>query len=92
VPVEAQAAGVPVIAYGVGGARETVADGRTGVLFEPQSASALAAAIERFEQLELDEADVRANARRFSRERFRSEMADAIERAAAHAHGAGRSG
>ena len=34
VPVEAQAAGVPVIAYGVGGAAETVLDGRTGVLFE----------------------------------------------------------
>ena len=38
VPVEAQAAGVPVIAYGVGGAGETVLDGRTGVLFAEQSA------------------------------------------------------
>ena len=37
VPVEAQAAGLPVIAYGVGGARETVRDGVTGVLFEPQT-------------------------------------------------------
>jgi glycosyltransferase involved in cell wall biosynthesis len=81
VPVEAQAAGVPVIAYGVGGARETVIDGGTGVLFEPQSADALVRAIERFEGLDLDERTLRAHARGFDRERFRAEMAGAIERA-----------
>jgi glycosyltransferase involved in cell wall biosynthesis len=83
VPVEAQAAGVPVIAYGVGGAAETVVDGRTGVLFTEQSASALAQAIERFEGTALDGEAVRENARRFGRERFRAEMADVIARAAA---------
>lgn len=82
VPVEAQAAGVPVIAYAVGGASETVLDGRTGVLFGDQDAGALARAIERFERLDLDEADVRANAERFGRQRFREELAAAIERAA----------
>ena len=81
VPVEAQAAGVPVIAYDVGGARETVVDGSTGVLFEPQSADALARAIDRFEGLDFDERTLRAHARGFARERFRAEMADAIERA-----------
>ncbi len=81
VPVEAQAAGVPVIAYGVGGAAESVADGRTGVLFGEQTVTGLAAAIERFEALELDEDMVRENARRFSRERFREEMAAVIGRA-----------
>jgi glycosyltransferase involved in cell wall biosynthesis len=83
VPVEAQAAGVPVIAYGVGGAAETVVDGRTGVLFTEQSASALAEAIERFEGMALDGEWARENARRFGRERFRAEMADVIARAAA---------
>jgi glycosyltransferase involved in cell wall biosynthesis len=83
VPVEAQAAGVPVIAYGVGGAGETILDGRTGVLFAEQSASALAAAIERFEGLTLAEDAVRENARRFGRERFRTEMAGVIDWAAA---------
>jgi glycosyltransferase involved in cell wall biosynthesis len=80
VPVEAQAAGVPVIAYGVGGAVESVLDGRTGVLFDEQSADGLAAAIERFEGLILEERVVRENAKRFGRERFRAEMAAVIDR------------
>jgi glycosyltransferase involved in cell wall biosynthesis len=81
VPVEAQAAGVPVIAYAVGGAGETVIDARTGVLFGEQTAGALAAAIERFEGMSLDEREARENAARFGRERFRAEMAAVIERA-----------
>ncbi len=82
VPVEAQAAGVPVIAYRVGGVAETVLDGRTGVLFDAQTVGSLADAIERFEGLDLAESDTRARAARFGRERFRSEMAAVI---AAHA-------
>ena len=81
VPVEAQAAGVPVIAYGVGGARESVLDGETGVLFDEQTPRSLAAAIERFEGLTLDSETARRNARRFGRERFRAEMAAIIARA-----------
>ena len=81
VPVEAQASGVPVIAYGIGGAEESVLDGRTGVLFGEQSAEALARAIERFEDMALDEAELRDNARRFGRERFRREMAVVIDHA-----------
>jgi glycosyltransferase involved in cell wall biosynthesis len=82
VPVEAQAAGLPVIAYGVGGAVETVRDGATGVLFAEQSEAGMAEAIERFEALPLDEGEVRENARRFGRERFHEEMAAVIAGAA----------
>jgi glycosyltransferase involved in cell wall biosynthesis len=82
VPVEAQAAGVPVIAYGVGGATESVLDGRTGVLFADQTTEGLVAAIEQFEELALDQAVARENARRFGRDRFRAEMSAVIERAA----------
>jgi glycosyltransferase involved in cell wall biosynthesis len=82
VPVEAQAAGVPVIAYRVGGASESVLDGRTGVLFAEQTVSTLAGAIERFETLELDERELRENASRFGEARFRAEMAEVIDRGA----------
>jgi glycosyltransferase involved in cell wall biosynthesis len=82
VPVEAQAAGLPVIAYRVGGAAESVIDGRTGVLFGEQTVAGLAGAIERFQTLHLGEANLRANAARFGRARFRGEMAEVIERAA----------
>jgi glycosyltransferase involved in cell wall biosynthesis len=78
VPVEAQAAGVPVIAYGEGGVRDSVVDGVTGVFFAEQSVDALAEAILAFEQLDLDEDQIRDNARRFSPERFRSEFTELV--------------
>jgi len=79
VPVEVQAAGVPVIAYGVGGARDSVVQGETGVLYDEQSADALARAILEFEQASLSEDVIRDNARRFSPERFRDEMTALLE-------------
>ena len=74
VPVEAQAAGTPVIAYGVGGARETVVDGETGLFFGEQTVESLCAAIEEFEGRSWDGAACRLNARRFSRDVFRAGM------------------
>jgi glycosyltransferase involved in cell wall biosynthesis len=86
VPIEAQAAGVPVIAYERGGARDTVTDGETGLLFGEQTVASLCAAIEAFESRPWDERALRANAERFRPERFRSELARFI----ANAHLAGR--
>jgi glycosyltransferase involved in cell wall biosynthesis len=74
VPVEAQAAGVPVIAYGSGGALDTVIDGVTGVLYKEPSVDSLCGAIQRFERLDLDETRVRDNARRFGPARFRQKL------------------
>lgn len=82
VPVEAQAAGLPVIGYGVGGVRESVVDGLTGVLFDTQTPEAVAAAIARFESLHFDADEIRHNARRFGRERFQAEMAQVVQDAA----------
>jgi len=81
VPVEAQAAGVPVIAYGAGGVRDSVVDGETGVLFGEQTVASVEAAILAFEALELDEATIRDNARRFGPQRFRRELAAVIAQA-----------
>jgi len=74
VPVEAQAAGLPVIAYGAGGALDTVIDGVTGVLYPEPSVAGLCRAIERFESLELDPARARDNAGRFGPDRFRQQI------------------
>ncbi len=78
VPVEAVAHGCPVIAYGVGGASETVADGRTGVLFEEQTVESLAAAIERTEGISFDPVAMHVHTQRFSRARFLREMRELL--------------
>lgn len=79
-PVEAQACGTPVIAYGKGGALETIRGPTeaqpTGVFFEEQTVPALTAAVERFERERalIDPAACRENALRFGPERFRFEF------------------
>jgi glycosyltransferase involved in cell wall biosynthesis len=73
--VEAQAAGCPVIAYGKGGAAETVVDGQTGLLFNEQSVESVMSAVEKFEfgALKFDVSDLRRNAERFNKKRFQQE-------------------
>lgn len=83
IPVEAQAAGRPVIAFGRGGALETVIDGRTGKLFDAQTAESLAQAVRDFIAWQPDfrPQDAVANARRFSTEAFRDGFARAVRAA-----------
>lgn len=83
--VEAQAAGRPVVAYGRGGATETVIDGVTGVHFLEQTPEAVADAIERLDRLNVDPAICRQNAERFHRDEFRRRIARTIERQMASA-------
>lgn len=80
-PLEAQACGTPVIAYGRGGARETVVDGVTGMFFDEQSVPAICAAIERFERdgRTFDPALLRAHAERFSTSAFRRQFRRFVE-------------
>ncbi len=79
-PVEAQACGTPVIAYGKGGALETVrgleGERPTGVFFEAQTTEALKEAVRRFETHESDFCPhaIRQNALRFDQKRFREEF------------------
>ena len=89
VPVEAQACGTPVIAYGQGGATETVIDfssdlkNATGVYFDTQTIPALTAAVEEFERNkgQIDPKSCRANAEKFSPEIFRENIAREIKSA-----------
>ncbi|MCS6802493.1 MAG: glycosyltransferase [Chloroflexota bacterium] len=83
-PVEAQAAGRPVVAFGAGGALETVLDGQTGVFFHEPTAESLAEAVERVERLPFDPDQAVRWARTFDtaifRERLTRSVARAIER------------
>ncbi len=74
VPVEAMARGCPVIAYGIGGATESVIDGQTGMLFMPQTADALIAAMERARTMAFDPVAMHTAMQRFSRPRFLREV------------------
>lgn len=87
VPVEAMASGRPVVAFGRGGATETVVDGRTGVFFDEQSEEALIAAIERLERLDLDPAAIVTHARQFNSARFEAQMRMAVIEAFAASYG-----
>lgn len=87
VPVEAMASGRPVIAYGRGGATETVVDGRTGVFFDEQSEDALIDAVARLEGLALDPAEIALHARQFNPARFERQMRQAVAEAWMDAYG-----
>jgi len=81
VPVEAQACGTPVIAYGKGGVLETVVNGKTGLLYPEQTAVSLVQMIEEFENhtMPIDRTAMRINANRFSKERFQDEFKTFVE-------------
>lgn len=81
-PVEAQAAGCPVIAYGRGGALETVIAGETGLFFNEQTPDSLISAVEEFERdsNKFNIEKLRYNAQRFSAERFKKEYEDLVQK------------
>jgi glycosyltransferase involved in cell wall biosynthesis len=76
-PLEAQACGTPVLAFGKGGALETVVDGVTGLHFHEQTADAIRDVVERFERLPVDFFDpeaLRVHADQFSTKNFRAQF------------------
>lgn len=80
IPVEAQACGTPVIAYGKGGALETVQEGVGGVFFSEQTPRAIIEAVERFEQQTWTPSAIRQTVERFGAERFRQQFRSLVER------------
>ena len=85
VPVEAQACGTPVIAYGKGGATETIRglgeSNPTGLFFEEQTTDAVVDAIKRFERGRgaFDPADARKNAEPFNKGRYERELFEYVD-------------
>ena len=82
-PVEAQACGTPVIAYGKGGACETVIDNKTGIFFKEQTPEDIIEAVNRFEKIDgvFDVKELRQNALRFNKDNFNREYKLFVDKA-----------
>lgn len=87
-PVEAMAAGRPVIAFAAGGALDTVIEGVTGVFFREPTPESLAEAVRRFEAMRFDPSAIRRYAERFDKRAFQEK----IKKIAEHAWEAMRQG
>ena len=79
VPVEAMSCGKPVIAYGKGGALETVIDGITGVFFYEQTTDSLIEAIKKFEGIKWDSIEIRSHSLKFDKNIFKKKIKEYIE-------------
>lgn len=77
-PLEAQIFGKPVIAYGVGGALETVIENQTGIFFKEQNTTSLEQAVQKFERKKFKEEISKQNAEKFSKTNFQTQMLDLI--------------
>ncbi|HTI01906.1 MAG TPA: glycosyltransferase family 4 protein [Acidisoma sp.] len=75
-PLEAQACGTPVLAFGRGGATETIINGKTGLHFHEQTADSIVDIVEQFEAMDtkFDPQVIRSNALRFSTEAFKADF------------------
>ena len=80
-PVEAQAAGKPVVAFAAGGALETVTEGLSGSFFDTHRPEAVTAAIRRCDDLETGPQQLAALAERFSAATCRRQLVSTIEEA-----------
>jgi glycosyltransferase involved in cell wall biosynthesis len=78
-PIQAMAAGRPVIAYAAGGALETVTPG-TGKLFAEQSVAAIIQTVEEFDPDSVDIANLRRHAQQYDAELFKSKLIGFIQR------------
>ena len=80
-PVEAQAAGRPVIAYGAGGALDTVVEGETGAFFHQPTTEALVEVLLHFDEGAYDPALIQRNAQRFDTAVFKHKLREFIRNA-----------
>ena len=79
-PVEAMLSGTPVVAFRGGGYVESVIDGKTGIFFNEPTVESLSSAIKRFEKMKFNPEACISQARKFSKERFKEEMKDFVNK------------
>ena len=79
-PVESMLSGTPVIAFNGGGYKETVLQGKTGVLFDDYSVQGLISAIKKFEETKFDKDEIIKHAQKFGKERFKKEIKEFVEK------------
>ncbi len=79
-PVEAMAAGRPVIAFRGGGYLESVIEGKTGVFFDRPTSTSLARVLKDFDPRKFKEEDCLTQAKKFSKERFKKEIKEFVKK------------
>ena len=79
-PVEALAAGCPVVAFAEGGSRDFIVDGKNGVFFDKQTVKSLEKGILEFENVKFDRTGVSKTAEQFSLSRFNDEMLEVVKK------------
>ncbi len=79
-PVEAMAAGTPVIAYKNGGSRDFVIDGKTGTFFDEQSVNSLKNVLLRFDESKFESKLIITNANKFSEDVFRQKISLVVDK------------
>lgn len=79
-PLEAQASGRPVIAFGKGGALETVLDNQTGIFFKEQTVNSLKEAINKFSKVSFDKRKIRCHALKFDEKIFQENIKELISK------------
>lgn len=70
--------GRPVIAYGKGGALDTVVDGKTGLLFKEQTVDSLKESILQFETMKFNKNEIREHSLQFDETKFKKKIEDFI--------------
>ena len=86
-PVEAMAAGTPVVAYKGGGYLETIVEGKTGTFFEDYTVGGLVKAMKKLEKMKIKAQDCVNQAKKFSKERFKREIIEFVNKHAGTSRG-----
>ncbi len=79
VPLESMACGRPVIAFAAGGALESIIDGKSGILFKPQTVQELIAAVKKFQKMKFDPKFIRRHAEKFDKGLFKKKILEYIK-------------